>query len=391
VVTLGPSAAVDVGALSALFRDTTNSYKYLFFLALLRCLKPWNQVESRVPLRDVIIEVLALAWYPHTLFRLSFGATDQVGKIVDTLSARLGPEKLGFSSTGVARLRADLSKAVSPDEYRALTRYVPFRLLVPFFQPELAGVPERRKEAELARLARREFGASKPLYRMDGHALLLHPDWATYLSENRSLAEGWAAWHWLGYMQDRNPNVPNLAGKLFPEVSRSPLTKQLAYWKAAARAEPFCCIYSGELLTRSGELLTHVELDHYVPWSFVLHDRIWNLVPVTPRANSCKGDHLAASDYLDKLIDQQCQALIASRQHLARRAWERFAEEFEQDLRVPSEVIRADPPDREALRRSLDDAYRKTIPALENLATRQGFSSNWTHSRQASGGSQLPP
>ncbi|HWN67155.1 MAG TPA: HNH endonuclease domain-containing protein, partial [Haliangium sp.] len=136
------------------------------------------------------------------------------------------------------------------------------------------------------------------------------------------------------------------------------------------------CIYSDELLAR-------VEaLDHYVPWSFVLHDRIWNLVPVTSRANSSKGDRLAASVYLDRLVDLQCQALIASRQHLAKRAWERMAEEFEQDLRVPGEILRADPPDREALHRSLADAYRKTIPALENLATRQGFPSGWTYSRR---------
>jgi hypothetical protein len=373
VVTLGPSAAVDVGALSALFRNTTTSYKYIFFLGLLRCLDRRDERSPRVPLREAIVEVLALAWYPHTFFRLSLGAQDQIGVILDDLSTRMGQQELGFSSTDVERLRASIDVALSPTQDRKLARYVPYRLLAPFFQADLGRVSETRKQDAIATLARAEFATRKPLYHVDDDELVLHPDWVVYLRENRSVVQGWASWHWLEYMQARNPNVPNLAGKLFPVVSRSPLTRQLAYWNAIARAASLRCIYSGEPLAR-------VEaLDHYVPWSFVLHDRIWNLVPVMPRTNSSKGDRLAASVYLDRLIDLQCQALIASRQHLARRAWERIAEEFEQDLRVPSDIIRAAPPDREALRRNLAEAYRKTIPALENLAARQGFSSNWTY------------
>jgi hypothetical protein len=375
VVTLAPSAAVDVGALSALFRDTTTSYKYVFFLGLLRCLDRRDEPAPRVPMREAIVEVLTLAWYPHTFFRLSFGAQDQIGKILDALSARIDPQRLRFSSTDVDRLRASIDAALSTVQQRKLARYVSHRLLAPFFQAELGQVSEVRKQEALATLAHAAFATRKPLYYVDDDALVMHPDWVAYLRENRSVVEGWVAWHWLGYMQGRNPNVPGLAGKLFPVVARSPLTRQLAYWNAAAAASPLRCIYSGDLLAR-------VEaLDHYVPWSFVLHDRIWNLVPVTQRANSSKGDRLADGAYLDLLVEIQCQALIASRPHLAKRAWERVAEELEQDLRVPSAILRADPPDREALRRSLAAAYRETIPALENLATRHGFSPGWTYSR----------
>jgi 5-methylcytosine-specific restriction endonuclease McrA len=374
VVTLGPSAAVDVGALAALFRDTTTSYKYVFFLGLLRCLNRHDEPAPRVPLREAIIEVLALAWYPHTLFRLAFGAQDQIGPVLDVLSARMGQQRLRFSSTDLDRLRAALDAAVDREQYRALTRYVPSRLLAPFFRAELTGVPARQREAAIDALARRPFGAGKPLYRIDEHELILHPDWVAYLRVNRPVVEAWASWHWLEYVQARNPNVPNIAGKLFPVVTRSPLTEQRAYWKAAARVMPLLCIYSGEPIARIREL------DHYVPWSFVLHDRIWNLVPVTPSANSSKGDRLAAGVYLDRLIELQAQALVTARQHLPGRDWSRVAEEFEHDLHIPAELLRAHPPDREALRRSLADAYRQTIPALESLAARQGFSSGWTYS-----------
>jgi hypothetical protein len=140
-----------------------------------------------------------------------------------------------------------------------------------------------------------------------------------------------------------------------------------------ASAAPLRCIYSQAMLTGVESL------DHYVPWSFVLHDRIWNLVPVTLSANSAKSDRLASPAYLDLLVELQCHGLITSRQHLPRRTWERFAEEFEQDLRVPAQLVRSEPPDPQALRDALARAYRDVVPALESLATRQGFSPGWAH------------
>ena len=371
MVSLAPSAAVDVGALAALFRSTTTSYKYVFFLGLLRCLDESTEPSPRLPLREVIGELLALAWYPHTFFRLSFGAWDRIGTMLDELSLDIGRQQLSFSSTDVERLRDALRATLTPEHHRKLSRYVPHLLLTPFFQAELAGVPQGHRTRAVATLARQEFATRKPLYCIEGETLILHPAWAAYLRENRRIVEGWVAWHWLEYMQGQNPSVPNVAGKLFPIVERSGLVKQRDYWKAVARVTPLRCIYSQTVLER-------VEaLDHYVPWSFVLHDRIWNLVPVTHSANSAKSDRLASPAYLDLLVELQCHGLIASRQHLARRTWERFAEEFEQDLRVPTQLVRSDPPDPEALRDALAHAYRDVVPALEGLATRQGFSPGW--------------
>ncbi len=362
---------MDVGALAALFRNTASSYKYVFFLGLLRCLDESNEPSPRLPLRDAIIELLVLTWYPHTFFRLSFGVWDRIGAVLDQLSLDIGHQQLSFSSTDIERLRDALRATLTPAHHQRLSRYVPYRLLAPFFQAELASVPQEQRNRAIATLARQELATRKPLYCIEGETLILHPDWAAYLRENRRIVEGWVAWHWLEYMQSLNPSVPNVASKLFPVVERSGLVKQKEYWKAVARAAPLRCIYSQTMLTGVESL------DHYVPWSFVLHDRIWNLVPVTPSANSAKGDRLASPVYLDLLVELQCHGLLASRQQLARRTWERFAEEFEQDLRVPSQLVRSDPPDPRALRDALTRAYHDVVPALESLARRQGFSPGW--------------
>ena len=65
--------------------------------------------------------------------------------------------------------------------------------------------------------------------------LLLAPDWVQYLKAHHAIIHGWAAWHWLQYMQRRNPATPALANKLFPPAKRDPLTRQTHYWREILR------------------------------------------------------------------------------------------------------------------------------------------------------------
>lgn len=52
-----------------------------------------------------------------------------------------------------------------------------------------------------------------------------------------------------------------------------------------------------------------MSLDHFIPWSFVLHDRLWNLAPVSRSINSSKSDLLPNLDkYLESFLDLQFMA-----------------------------------------------------------------------------------
>ena len=45
-----------------------------------------------------------------------------------------------------------------------------------------------------------------------------------------------------------------------------------------------------------------LSLDHFVPWSYVAHDELWNLVPTTKAVNSSKSNDLPNWDiYFPKL------------------------------------------------------------------------------------------
>ena len=45
-------------------------------------------------------------------------------------------------------------------------------------------------------------------------------------------------------------------------------------------------------------------LDHFVPWSFVMHDGLWNIIPTFKDINSAKNDRLPN---LDKYLESFCK------------------------------------------------------------------------------------
>ncbi|MFC4409003.1 HNH endonuclease domain-containing protein [Chungangia koreensis] len=60
------------------------------------------------------------------------------------------------------------------------------------------------------------------------------------------------------------------------------------------------CFYCGKEIKKKEQ--THV--DHFIPWSFVQSDQLWNLVISCPTCNMSKSDKLANSMYLEALIDR---------------------------------------------------------------------------------------
>ena len=64
-------------------------------------------------------------------------------------------------------------------------------------------------------------------------------------------------------------------------------------------------IYTGkeiETIIKDKEL----SIDHFIPWSYVAHDELWNLTPTSKSINSSKSNNLPDWNiYFDKLIDQK--------------------------------------------------------------------------------------
>jgi len=364
------NSKLDIAALSRLFANTTNSYKYVFFISYLDILRR-RDFSAREPIsfREMTVEMLATSWYPHNYFRLSFGLQDKITAKLDSLKLTVGKPVLNFRDIEKKLLREAISRQTLDN---SLMNYVPFRILRPFFEDELRGLPDYRIDSTIARFAAEKYNERKPLYSFNASQdqLIPHPAWVAYFKTHFPMIKGWTAWNWLQYMQKCNQAVPAVSSKLFPPQGRDSLKAQTEYWKTAIRHGGLKCIYSAEPLS-----LEMISLDHYLPWSFVAHDQLWNLIPTRPDINSSKSDNLPAGIYFDSFVSLQHQGLVITHKQVEEQKWDKYIEPFIADLKVGNKL---DLLDQHKLRR----AYEATLLPMLKLAKTLGFRSNW-HFRQA--------
>ena len=108
-----------------------------------------------------------------------------------------------------------------------------------------------------------------------------------------------------------------------------------------------------------------------LPWSFVAHDRPWNLLPVPKSINSSKSDRLPAEHYLADLASLQHAGIAAMHTALSEARWLKAVEPFMMDLHLDKEAL-LDPA---RIRR----AYEETMTPVEATARRQGFEGGWEY------------
>jgi hypothetical protein len=109
-----------------------------------------------------------------------------------------------------------------------------------------------------------------------------------------------------------------------------------------------------------------------LPWSFVTHDLLWNLIPTTREVNSSKSDNLPASTYFEMFVGMQHQGLITSHANMSEKTWSRFIEPYILELRITdkSELLELD---------KLRKAYESVLLPQINLAISHGFTPNWIY------------
>jgi len=373
---LPKSDTVDVSTLSRLFKKTTNSYKYLFFISILDILARREfDALSPISFREIIIEVLANAWYSHTYFKLSFGLQDKISNKLDSLNIDISDTKIIFQDTDKRHLRRTINDKPIDDIVSELRRYVPFLLIRPFFEQELKSAKTGKNkrtnpgddEQKIINLAEELFNVKKPLYRFDASlykncsSINLHPAWVSYIENNYSIVRAWVCWEWLKYMQQRNPNVPAVANKLFPPQERGSLNSQKSYWKLILKQTNLQCIYSKQTLPSHG-----FSLDHYLPWSFVAHDQSWNLIPTFPEVNSSKSNYLPDENYFDEFVNLQHLGLSVAKESMGQTQWSNYIEPYIADLKIANGNNLLD-------LQILKAAYESTLTPLISIAIRQGF------------------
>ena len=356
-----PGTGPRTAELATVFRATSSSYKFYWFLALLDAL-PY--LDGPIPVMRLVRTMVIRAWSTVARYRLSLGRTDRLQQCVLDLQAHAG---LGSTETQ-SRLEAALDAwSQLPRWSEELARFVPGRFLGAWF-PEVAQTRpyDRRGARDVAAAAYRAWGspAEGPyrLFDQNGRQMIeVAPAWRDWLSGNEVLSRGYAEHCLCRYLQARNPGVPGIVHKL--EVpGRRALTVPRRWWRdLLGRGSVFAVdLYTG------GALDAGFDLDHFLPWTFVAHDEPWNLAPTIAAVNRSKGDRLPDLDaFLPRLARLHSEALAVPEMPPA------LARSYSEFLRT--EVGGA--------RRLSDDEvlgrYRDVVQPLAQIASNQGFVGGW--------------
>lgn len=280
--------------------NLSTSYKLFWFAGILEEIKQGKQEMS---FRRIVCRMLTSAWYPLLQYHLNLGVGDQINSIVNLLHT-----KYGIATDVRERDLLDfLEKLKDPEVEKAIRgfyNYVPYRLLSPFFTSSLVGVKDHLKNKIIADLSQNN---SKALYKINqtDERIHLNYDWFDYIYRNQSIVSGWHNYKMIYYLQKKNPNIPAIPFKLSMQSKRN-LHVATKFWNSVKEQQLLHDIYTGHSMIKDNfKKHGEMSIDHFIPWSFVLHDELWNLVPTFKNINSSKNNKLPQIDlFMDKPVDR---------------------------------------------------------------------------------------
>jgi 5-methylcytosine-specific restriction endonuclease McrA len=193
---------------------------------------------------------------------------------------------------------------------------VPHRFLSPWF----GSIKGNKREVYAAS----QSFANDCLYAVDEQYVVINPNWIGYLASNSGILKHFCYWNLSLYLQKHNPNVPDIPNKLVKLPKRNSLNKhRREFWDLVIDYNgPVNCIYTNRALN-----IDDYAVEHFIPYAFVSHDLIWNLIPADKSFNSSKSDKLPPLAGISRHI-LRCRCLRQRRYLNLRRAASKFLQDY---------------------------------------------------------------
>jgi len=282
-------------AFSKMFKSLTTSYKLFWFKAVFDEVIAGN---SEILVSDIVDSMIEDAFEFIHKYKLGFSVIDQLEASIRSIP----PDYRGNNDY------KSLSKVIDPKYLlkfrKEIQNYVPYRLLSTFYE-DTKSKKDNIKNSTISYFMSKDDNA---FYQYDkvNRKVLVSPAWRQYIIKNQNLILGWYKYHLIKFLQSRNPSTPNIPAKI--DSDRKDINKQRKFWLRVANenAELLYDIYLGKPISnRSTEEHGILSLDHVLPYEFVSHDQMWNLIPAHKNINSKKGTDLPSKDYIRKAVDLQ--------------------------------------------------------------------------------------
>lgn len=139
-----------------------------------------------------------------------------------------------------------------------------------------------------------------------GEWLKINPIMYAFLCKHKMAIEKLNYYEWAKFLErvNKSDEVDHLLTKLDTSAKRN----NLSYYRDILFKEfENKCFYCGKKLDKNTD---KVAVDHFIPWSFIKDDQLWNFVLACPTCNSKKSDKLANPIFLQNLVERNNQLII---------------------------------------------------------------------------------
>ena len=290
---------LDIESFSLMMKDPSYCYKFYWLEAIVQLI---SEGVGETTFDAVIDEMICNAWYSVREFHIHLSGITADGQVRD------GLERAVLKLTELSDLPANASKveiknaiAEHNDELKIfkeqLTNMVPYRALAGFFNKsdEPADWDSvRRMIAYIEHINRDvvllpyilgpESKLKKKIYFQDA--------WIAMIQDQTVSILGWIQYEKVKWLQNNNPEVPGLIYKLAPmDEKMRKLNNVRKLWEGILDVCEVRDVFTDQLVVSK-----QYDMDHFVPWSFVMNDELWNLMPMDSSLNSSKSNRLPKWD-----------------------------------------------------------------------------------------------
>ncbi len=292
---------LDIETFARMFNNKSQSYKFYWFEAILNLMK---MKDDDLSFDEIMDEMIYEAWHTVTQYHLKLGPTingnaeNYLEHAVNILNNKMPELQMHPTQEGI-KAAIKMCNADLYNDKKLLAVYVPYKLLAPFFEkPErIEGLQYLRKEQrsrlieymnklpendDLFYLIQNGKGLSKTIH--------INAAWREMVLQNYSIIQSWVQYNKVQFLQDRNPGVPGIIYKIYPESDEVRKLNQVRdLWRKTEEVTgaPIIDIYTSNIIPAD-----ELSIDHFVPRSFISNDELWNLIPMSKSLNSQKNNQL---------------------------------------------------------------------------------------------------
>ena len=291
--------ALDMEGFSRMMQSPSYCYKFYWLEAIVKLI---SENKEEVSYHEIIDEMIANAWYSVLEFHVHLSGLWADGEIRDNLEkAVLKLHRLSHLPANVSKIEIKnqiqrFEKELHPEKM-FLTQNVPYKALSGFANKGEERIDLNSSAGVMMTYYNRinalsplpyTFGEQKGLDRK----IRFHGLWIQMIQEHMVSILGWIQYEKVRWLQTVNPEVPGLVYKLAPmDEKMRKLSHVRKLWDGILDMTQIIDVFREEPVKKED-----YEVDHFIPWSFVMNDELWNLMPMDSALNGIKSNRLPRWD-----------------------------------------------------------------------------------------------